>query len=139
MTTAIVLAAVHFGQTNTHIVPPPPITVEAPRVSPRIIAEIPQGAVHITNDVPPAQIHEVVREVVRVPDVRVTNQVEPAMPEVHVTIPPGSLKSGETTVLAVPTPLPVPALRNVSADDEAQEKNGRLLPPPKSAEGPTPR
>ena len=139
VTAVIVLAAVHFGQLNTRIVPPPPITVEGPKVTPRITAEFPQGTIQITNAVPPAQIHEVIKEVVRVPDVHVTNQVESKTPEVHVTLPPGALKGGETTVLAVPTPVPMLTPRNVSTDDAPQAKNGKLLPPPKGGETPAAR
>lgn len=147
VTAAIVIVSMHYGQANTQIVPPPPINVEAPTVNPRVTAEMPQGSIRIQNEVPPAQIHEVVREVVRVPEIR----VEPARaPEVHVTVPPG--REGETKVIAVPTPMPMPmnvTIENqkpeeakksdASSKTEAHEKSvdpvdpdGKLLPPPKT-------
>lgn len=149
ITAAIVIVSMHYGQANTQIVPPPPINVEAPSVSPRVTAEIPQGSIRIQNEVPPAQIHEVVREVVKVPEIR----VEPGKaPEVHVTVPPS--KEGETKIIAVPSPVPMPMnvtvenAKPVKADEtkllesidpkNAVEKttdvdpDGKLLPPPRT-------
>lgn len=151
LTAAIVIVSMHYGQTNTQIVPPPAINVEAPAVSPRITAEIPQGSIRINNEVPPAQVHEVIREVVKVPNI----SIEPARsPDIRVTMPTG--KEGETKIIAVPSPLPMPV--NVSTDNpktdlpnielprktenheakkeeksaEPQDPTGRLLPPPKA-------
>ncbi|MBI3827914.1 MAG: hypothetical protein HY291_00250 [Planctomycetes bacterium] len=158
VTTAIVIVSMHYGQTNTQIVPPPAINVEAPAVSPRITAEIPQGSIRINNEVPPAQIHEVTREVVKVPNI----SIEPARsPDIRLTLPSG--KESETKINAVPAPLPMPV--NVSNDNpkselpelprkdhaaktespetasakkdevkqaEPQDPSGRLLPPPKA-------
>ncbi|MCW8133726.1 MAG: hypothetical protein KIS92_25495 [Planctomycetota bacterium] len=128
VTAAIVIVSMHYGQANTQIVPPPPINVEAPSVNPRVTAEIPQGSIRIQNEVPPAQIHEVVREVVKVPEIR----VEPGRaPDVHVTLPPG--KEGETKIIAVPAPVPVPM--NVTTESAKTEaaKPTETIPEPKNA------
>lgn len=154
LTAVIVIASMHYGQANTQVIPPPPVNVEAPHVSPRITAELPQGSINISNQVPAAQIHEIVKEVVRVPEIR----VEPSRsPDVHVNVPRGN--NGETRIIAVPTPVPMPV--QVSTDErkepvgekpqkpvsvksleQEQGKNeadktmdadpdGKLLPPPK--------
>ena len=90
-------------------------------VTPQVQAVLPDGAVQITNTMPPVQIHEVLRDVVQVPDVRIINEVQPA--PVHVTQAPAP----QPKAVAVPIPVPV-------APEEGAEY-GAKLPPPKAVSG----
>jgi hypothetical protein len=90
-------------------------------VTPQVQAVLPQGAVQITNTVPPAQIHEVTREVVKVPDVKVVNEVQAS--EVRFMPAPAQPR-------AESVPLPEPK-RNTAPVVAPPDEFGSELPPPK--------
>jgi len=134
VTTCIVLISMHLGQSHVRVLPPATIHVEAPHVTPKVIAILPAGAIQITNEVPPAQIHEVVREIVRVPNVEITNRIPNApAPEIHISLP----KGGPYAPKVIPMPIPV-SVKEEPAEEQPPEKKapkkkhpeGRLLPPP---------
>lgn len=133
LTTGIVLVSMHLGQMRTEIVPLPPIQVQAPQVTitPHLTAELPAGAIQTTVHVPPAQIHEVIREVVKIPEVNVINQVpEAPAPSIQVHLP--EQPATRTQIVVVPTPVPMPVPTPVSLEPPLGENpDGKLLPPPK--------
>lgn len=147
LTSGIVVGAMYLGQRWTVVVPPPPIQVQAPAFSPQVTAVLPDGAIQVNNHVPPAQIHEVVREIVKVPDVYVENRVEPSRPpDVVVTLPPperaappkGEVVPQSASLEAPPAkPAPKPETPPASvppaAPKEAAHPEGDLLPPPADA------
>ena len=84
-------------------------------VSSEVKAVLPDGAIQVHNTVPAAQIHEVLREVVKVPDVRIVNEVRP--PDVRIAMP-------EPKAIAVP-------VSGVVAPVEKDDEYGTKIPPPK--------
>ncbi|MCK6475021.1 MAG: hypothetical protein L6R28_25145 [Planctomycetes bacterium] len=107
LTAGIVLASMYFGRLQV----PQAIQVSAPvSLSPNLNADLRVPANSFRIDVPPAQIHEVVKEVVRVPDISVVNQV-PQAPAPHVEV-------------RVPEPLPA------VTGEQPVTREGALLPPP---------
>jgi hypothetical protein len=136
LTAGIVLGSIYFGQMHVQIVPPPAISVEPKiNVTPRVSAELPPGGIRNIIEVPPAQIHEVIKEVVKVPDVSIINKVDPAPPPtVQVNVPKPD--PTEPRVVVVPTPVPMPMPTPTSMEPEKEKEDGKLLPPPhKSATG----
>jgi len=142
LTAGIVLGSIYFGQTHVQIVPPPAISVE-PRINitPKVSMGLSPGGIRNIIEVPPAQIHEVVKEVVRVPAVSVINKVDPTPPpSVQVNVPKPD--PAEPRVVIVPIPVPMPMPTPTSTEPEKEKEDGKLLPPPhKSATGgqPAPR
>ncbi|MCZ7645649.1 MAG: hypothetical protein M5U26_10240 [Planctomycetota bacterium] len=128
LTTAIVAGAMYLGQRSMVVVPPPPIHVDAPSVSPQINAVLPEGSVQVHNQVPPAQIREVVKEVVRPPEPRESRE-DARVPESQVTFPAPPAKPKPPV-----TPTPAAVVDPLEADPAAEaEAAGILLPPPEDA------
>ena len=129
LTAGIVLGSICFGQTHVQIVPPPAISVE-PRINitPKVSAELPPGGIRNIIEVPPAQIHEIVKEVLRVPEVSIINKVDPAPPPtVQVNVPKPDPAEPRVVVVPIPVPMPMPTLTSM----EPEKEDGTLLPPPK--------
>jgi hypothetical protein len=139
LTAAIVLGSIYFGQTRVQIVPPPAITLQPTiNVTPKVTAELPPGGIRNNIEVPPAQIHEVIREVVKVPEISIINKVDPAPPPtVQVNVPKPDPVEPRIVVVQTPVPMPMPTPTSM----EPEKEDGKLLPPPKSAPGgqPAPR
>lgn len=109
ITVAIVIGSYYIGRMQSELIAPPPIYVEPKlTVSPRITAEIPQGAIQADVRVPPAQIHEIVKEVVRIPEVNVVNRIEPTPVQVSIPSAPSQTAGNELRFIVVPAPLPLP-------------------------------
>lgn len=104
VTAAIVLGSIYLGRLQVEATPAPPIYLEPKlTINPRITAEMPQGAIRNEVQIPPTQIHEVLREV-RAPDVHVINKVDPTPVQVVMQKTPGA----QPQVVVLPTPLPLP-------------------------------
>jgi hypothetical protein len=133
LTTVIVLAAMYIGQKRAEQ-PPVPITVQPNiTVTPRVTAELPPDGIRANITVPPAQIHEVVREVVKLPEVNVINRVDPALPPtVQVNVPEPKPAPSEPRLVLIPAPVPMPAATPVSMAPAPDPPEGKLLPPPKA-------
>jgi hypothetical protein len=133
LTTAIVLASMYLTpwRLEGHSQPPPQVTVQPNiNVTPRITAEMPAGAIRNEVTVPPAQIHEVIKEVVKVPDVKVFNKVEPNAPTpVQVNVP--RQETPEPRIVVLPTLVPMPFPTPVAMEPAAESAEGKPLPPPK--------
>lgn len=141
LTAGIVLASMYFGRLQV----PQTIQVSAPvSLAPNLSADLRVPADGFRIDVPPAQIHEVVKEVVRVPDVSVVNQVPQApAPYVEVRVPepraPEPLPAAKAPEADAPTANAKPVLET-DATPETQPtsvtgeqpvtREGALLPPP---------
>lgn len=147
LTAGIVLASMYFGRLQV----PQAIQVSAPvSLSPNLNADLRVPANGFRVEVPPAQIHEVVKEVVRVPDVSVVNQVPQApapyvevrVPESRASAPLPSEKTGEADAPTA-NAKPVIETRAPHESDAAPEtqptsvtgeqlvtREGALLPPP---------
>jgi len=110
ITAAIVIGSFYLGRMQSEVGTTPTVHVEPNvTVTPRITAEIPEGAVKADVQVPPAQIHEIVKEVVKVPDVNVVNKVEPTPIQVNVPSHTGSAAAAAPIqFIVIPAPLPVP-------------------------------
>ena len=133
VTTCIVLVSMHLAQSQVKVVPPPAIHVEAPHVTPQVTAILPAGAIRITNEVPPAQIHEVVREIVKVPKFEITNRL-PNMPPPEINISLPNQQPFPAKIIPMPVPVSVkdsPTEKKSPAEKvKKKDPDGRLLPPP---------
>jgi hypothetical protein len=134
LTTVIVLVSMYLGQLRAAAVPPPNVQVQPNiTVTPRVVAELPADGIRTNITVPPAQIHEVIREVVKVPEVSVINRVEPTPPPaVQVNLPRVEPQSSKVVVIPAPMPMLVPT---PVSTDAAEGAEGKLLPPPKDVGG----